>query len=154
MVEPPDDVVRESAGAFGDFADKVRELYPEIGQMQKITDADSAFFMQTISKLVRPYLLEEDFKAVGDGFPVEPVGEIARWYLMQPMSLETVASELYHPNTETLRILIKSDPRARQLGIGQLRKDNGTIKREAWHSIEGRSLMQQAADVLGYAPNH
>lgn len=153
MVEPPDDVVRESAGAFGEFADKVRGLYPETAEMQKIVASDSELFIGTVSNLVKPYLLEEDYNAVGDGFPVEPVGEVARWYLLQPMTLETVASELYHPNSETLRILVKSDPRARQLGIGQLRKDNGTIKREAWHSIEGRSLMQQAADVLGYAPN-
>jgi hypothetical protein len=80
------------------------------------------------------------------------VGEVARWYLLQPMSLETVASELFHPNVEALKVVIKNDPRARQIGIGQLKNDNGTIKREAWQNVEGRSLMQQAAEVLGFSP--
>ncbi len=152
MIEPPDDVVRNAAGAFGNLADRVRELYPETSTMQKMVAADSESFMRSVTRVLKPHLVEEDFSAVGDGFPAEPVGEVARWYLLQPMSLETVASELYHPNVDTLRVLIKSDARARQIGIGQLKNDSGTIKREAWHSIEGRSLMQQAAEVLGYAP--
>jgi hypothetical protein len=120
--------------------------------MQKLVTGDMEAFVETMSRLLKPYLKEEDYSAIGDGIPAEPVGEVARWYLLQPMSLETVASELYHPDVETLRVLVKTDPRARQIGIGHLKNDNGTIKREAWQNIEGRSLMQQAADVLGYSP--
>lgn len=152
MVEPPDDIVRGSAGAFGNLADQVRALYPEGTRMSKLIAEDKAAFIASVTRVLKPYLNEEDFKAVGDGFPVEPVGEVARWYLLQPMKLETVASELFHPNVESLRVLIKNDPRARQIGIGQLKNDNGTIKREAWQNIEGRSLMQQAAEVLGFSP--
>ncbi|MCA9127059.1 MAG: hypothetical protein KDB22_08235 [Planctomycetales bacterium] len=152
MIEPPDDIVRGSAGAFGNLADRVRELYPETSQMQKLVAADSELFVRTMMRLLKPYLEDDDFQAIGDGFPAEPVGEVARWYLLQPMSLETVAGELYHQDIDTLRLMIKSDARARQIGIGQLKNESGTIKREAWHHIEGRSLMQQAADVLGYAP--
>ena len=152
MVEPPDDQVRNAAGAFGNLADRVRDLYPESAQMQKQVAADAEAFTKVVDRLLKPYLTDEDYKAVGDGFSPEPVGEVARWYLLQPMSLDTVASELYHPNVETLRVLVKSDARARQIGLGQLRNANGTIKREAWQNIEGRSLMQLAAEVFGYAP--
>jgi hypothetical protein len=152
MVEPPDDIVRGSAGVFGNLADQVRELYPESERMKKLVAADTAAFTSAVTRVLKPHLEEEDFKAVGDGFPTEPVGEVARWYLLQPMSLETVASELFHPNVDTLKVVIKNDPRARQIGIGQLKNDNGTIKREAWQNVEGRSLMQQAADVLGFSP--
>lgn len=152
MVEPPDDEVRNSAGAFGNLAEQMRELYPPASEMQKLVAADSKSFRNAINGILKEYLSEEDFESSGDGFPPEPVGEVARWYLLQPMSLETVASELFHPNVDTLRVLIQNDPRARIIGLGHLRNENGTIKREAWQNIEGRSLMQQAADVLGFAP--
>jgi hypothetical protein len=152
MVEPPDDIVLGSAGAFGNLADQVRELYPQTERMKKLVAADRAAFIAAATRVLKPHLEKEDFSAVGDGFPAEPVGEVARWYLLQPMSLETVASELFHPNVEALKVVIKNDPRARQIGIGQLKNDNGTIKREAWQNVEGRSLMQQAAEVLGFSP--
>jgi hypothetical protein len=120
--------------------------------MKKLVAADRAAFIAAATRVLKPHLEKEDFSAVGDGFPAEPVGEVARWYLLQPMSLETVASELFHPNVEALKVVIKNDPRARQIGIGQLKNDNGTIKREAWQNVEGRSLMQQAAEVLGFSP--
>ena len=78
---------------------------------------------------------------------------VAFRYLLVPMDLDTVASELFHPDSSTLKVLLKSDPRARQIGLGQLRNENGTIKREAWHNKQGRSLMQQSVDVLGFAPS-
>ncbi|MBX3421786.1 MAG: hypothetical protein KF752_09560 [Pirellulaceae bacterium] len=152
MIEPPDDEVRLGAGAFGQLADRVRDLYPEAAVMQRLVEEDSKTFSSTIVPLLKKYMIDEDYQSNGDGFPPEPVGEVARWYLFQPISLQTIASELYHPNVDSLRVLIKTDARARQIGLGQLRNENGSIKREAWQHIEGRSLMQQAADVLGYSP--
>lgn len=152
MVEPPDDVVRANAGIFGDEAQRIRELYPEPAAMQQLISRDSHAFQMALLPLFKPYLNEEDFSAFQDGFPIEPVGEVARWYLLQPMTIETVAAELFHEDIETLRLQIRTDLRARRLGLGQLRSEQGSIKRQAWQNIEGRSLMQQAAEVLGYAP--
>ncbi|XZE18004.1 hypothetical protein SH449x_003286 [Pirellulaceae bacterium SH449] len=152
MVEPPDDEVRLGAGVFGIFADKVRTLYPEPSVMQNSVESDGRLFQESADRIFKYYLIDEDYRTTGDGFPLEPVGEVARWYLFQPMNIETIASELYHPSTEIIKVILKNDLRARKIGLGHLRKDNASIKREAWHNIEGRSLMQLAAEVLGYAP--
>jgi hypothetical protein len=152
MVEPPNDEVRNSAGAFGTLADRVRQLYVESGVMQKLVESDAALFSESNNKLILAYLLVgEDSKADPDTLP-EPVGEVARKYLHEPMNLDSIASELYHSDLTTLRAVIKSDLRVRQIGLGQLRNENGAIKREAWQNRDGRTLMQQAADVLGYSP--
>jgi hypothetical protein len=105
-----------------------------------------------MEKLIGPFLLVgEDASEDIDSLP-EPVGEISRRYLLEPMNLKTVGAELFHSDVKSLQVLIQADNRVRRIGLGQLRNENGTIKRDAWHHLEGRSLMQQAAEVLGYAP--
>jgi len=152
MVEPPNDEVRLSAGTFGIIGDRIKELYPVAEEMQKLVENDTETFSSAVNKLIKPYLQAGDDKDLNiDSLP-EPVGEVAFRYLLVPMDLDTVASELYQKDQSKLRVLMKADPRVRQIGLGQLRNENGTIKRDAWQSIQGRSLMQQAVDVLGYAP--
>jgi hypothetical protein len=153
MVDPPVDNVRANAGAFGSDAERVKELYPEPSQMQSLVAADARSFQLSLEPLLKKYLTGDDFQSFDDGFPLEPIGEVARWYLLQPMNLEMIAAELYHSDVATLRVQIQKDPRARRIGLGTLRDENGTIKREAWQNIEGRSQMQLAAEVLGFAPS-
>ncbi|MFN9713662.1 MAG: hypothetical protein ACK57G_07710, partial [Planctomycetota bacterium] len=152
MVEPPNDEVRASAGFFGVIGDQIRELYPEPSEMQDLVEQDTNAFSAVVEKLVGPFLLAgEDASVDVDSLP-EPVGEISRRYLLEPMDLETVGAELFHSDLPSLQVLIRADNRVRRIGLGQLRNENGTIKRDAWHHLEGRSLMQQAAEVLGYSP--
>jgi len=152
MVEPPNDEVRASAGFFGVIGDQIRELYPEPSEMQDLVEQDTNAFSEVVEKLVGPFLMTgEDASVDVDSLP-EPVGEISRRYLLEPMDLETVGAELFHSDLPSLQVLIRADNRVRRIGLGQLRNENGTIKRDAWHHLEGRSLMQQAAEVLGYAP--
>jgi hypothetical protein len=152
MVEPPNDEVRAASGYFGAIRDTIRELYPEHDSMRELVEADAQIFWRAIEELVSPFLLDgEDATADLDGLP-EPVGEVARQYLLNPMNLDSVAAELFHSDVARLAAQLQTDSQVRKLGIGQLRNEDGTIKREAWHSIEGRSLMQQAAEVLGFAP--
>lgn len=152
MVTPPSDEVRSNAGAFGTEADRVRAIYSEPAEMESLVESDASRFKQALMPLLRKSLVAEDFEAFADGFPLEPVGEVARWYLLEPMTLDTVAAELFQKDTAMLRLQIQKDPRARQIGLGTLRQENGSIKREAWQNIEGRSLMQLSAEVLGFAP--
>jgi len=151
MIEPPPDEVRKSALVYGEIADRVRDLYPPPEEMQTLVEKDEKAFTNVVYGLMKPFLLQgDDAKAELDELP-EPVGEVAKKYLLEPMNLDTVASELYISDVTTLRVMLKKDPRARLIGIGQLIQENGTIKRAAWESRQGRTLMQQAADVLGYA---
>ncbi len=150
IIEPPDDQIRKAALAYGEIADRIRDLYPEAEPMRKQVEADTENFTRVAYKLMEPFLLAgEDKKADIDSLP-EPVGEVARKYLLEPMNLETVASELYIEDTQTMKVLAKRDARVRLIGLGQLKEENGTIKRDAWQNRQGRSLMQQAATVFGY----
>jgi serine/threonine-protein kinase len=152
IVEPPNDEVRSSAGFFGAIADQIRDLYPEPSEMRNLVEGDTNAFSTVVEKLVGQFLLVgEDASVEIDSLP-EPVGEVSRRYLLEPINLETVGAELFHRDSSLLKILIERDNRVRRIGLGQLRSENGTIKRDAWHNLEGRSLMQQAAEVLGYAP--
>ncbi len=120
--------------------------------MRNLVEGDTKAFSTVIEKLVGQFLLVgEDASVEIDSLP-EPVGEVSRRYLLEPINLETIGAELVHRDTSLLKILIERDNRVRRIGLGQLRSENGTIKRDAWHNLEGRSLMQQAAEVLGYAP--
>lgn len=152
MVEPPQDEVRGSSAFFGDVQDKIRALYPEHQVMRDLVESDAQIFWRSYEKLVAPFLLEGDDKAVTLEDLPEPVGEVARQYLLTPMNLDTIAAELFHSDIQQLAIQLKTNKDVRKIGIGQLRDELGTIKREAWHSIEGRSLMQTAAEVLGFSP--
>jgi hypothetical protein len=166
MVEPPDDQVRGAALAYGEIADRVRQLYPEPSEMQALVESDSKQFTSVAYPMMKSYLLDgedkpdlpskeqslseqERIQNKIDSLP-EPVGEVARKYLLEPMNIDTVASELFIEDIATIRVLAKRDPRVRLIGLGQLKEENGTIKREAWQNVQGRSLMQAAADVFGY----
>lgn len=150
IIEPPPDEVRGSALVFGEILDRVRDLYPSADRMQALVEKDEKAFTDVAHALIQPYLLQgEDAKADVVQLP-EPVGEVAKKYLLEPMNLDTVASELYLSDIPSLRVVLKNDRRPRLMGIGQLIQENGTIKRAAWEGRQGRTLMQQAADVLGY----
>jgi len=151
MIEPPLDEVRTSALVYGEIADRVRDLYPKPEEMRKLVEDDEKAFKNVAFDLLKPFLLAGDDKGSEVDKLPEPVGEVAKKYLLEPMNLDTVASELFYSDIATLRVLLKKNPQARMIGLGQLTNENGTIKRAAWEVRQGRSLMQQAADVLGYA---
>ena len=151
MIEPPPDEVRTSALVYAGIADRVRDLYPKPEEMRQMVEDDEKAFKSVAHELLGPFLIAgDDKKSEVDKLP-EPVGEVARKYLLEPMNIDTVASELFYSDVSTLQVLLKKNPQARLIGLGQLNNENGTIKRAAWEARQGRSLMQQAVDVLGYA---
>ncbi|MCA9051992.1 MAG: hypothetical protein KDA89_24810, partial [Planctomycetaceae bacterium] len=70
----------------------------------------------------------------------------------------TVAAELYEldadgqPDVAGLKVQITRDPYLRSTGLGVLRRESGTIKRDTWESRAAFSLMQEVARQLGYTP--
>ncbi len=151
MIWPKPDEIRSTADSFLGLRKQITDLYVENNVMNDLIEGDQDAFMDSLSGLIRPFLLQgDDSQATLDDLP-EPVGEISRAHLLEPMDLDTVAAELYISDTDDLKILLASGG-ARSLGVGILRQDSGTIKRDAWQNRQGqgRSLMRQAVDILGF----
>lgn len=146
MIEVPDDEVRKFSGVVGRARDQVRAIYPEDAEFEKLIAKDSDLFMRSLRSTVKPFLDDEQI----DDMP-EPVGEVARRYFLEPMTIETIAAELYI-SPEKLRGALGSDPRLRELGLRVLLREGGTIKRAAWEAPDAFPLMRQVARQFGYGP--
>src|SRR5262249_27979329 len=78
----------------------------------------------------------------------EPVGAVARLYLLREVGAAEAAYELGLPDARRLQGAIDSSERLRELGLRPLSR-GGTIKREVWESLSGLiSPYQEAAGVL------
>jgi serine/threonine-protein kinase len=148
MIESPDDEVRPFSGAVNDARDLVRKLYPENDEFRKWIRQDRQSYVQALERLLDG--LTGNSKAAD--LP-EPVGEEARRYFLEPLSLERVAAEL-SVSPERLRATIEADPRLRELGLRVLLREGGSIKRAAWESPTAFPLMKQTARQFGFDPRN
>lgn len=140
MIESPDDEVRKFSAALADARDHVFKLYPENANFRKWLDQDREIFFRAMSDV-------NGQEFTGEG--LEPVGEVARRYYLEPMNLETVAAELWI-EPDQLSGAIKADPVLKQYGLRILLRDGGTIKRAAWESPAILPLMHLVARQFGY----
>lgn len=147
------DTIRDGLGVFGDAQLKVRRLFQKPDTMTKLLDRDEQRFLQSLTDSTGPFLQiggnqQRDVKT----FP-EVVGSIARFY-QKDLELEDVAAELGIPDPRELQIMIKANPRLRELGLGPL-VQGAAIKRTTWQSLE-RSIspFQQAAFELELGTPH
>jgi hypothetical protein len=143
------DTMRDNSSVEGKPRDKVRRLHPLPAEMDKLLEEDRARFLQAYDRVSGPFLkvgLDKDKKI--EDFTAEPVGTLARWFLLRELKLEDVAFELGFKDGQRLAGAFQANERLRQLGLGPLAKD-ATIKRAAWESLDGFiSPFQEAASVL------
>lgn len=144
MIESPNDEVRPFSGVVNDARRQVRELYPPDNEMQDLVIRDSKQFAQAMTELSTGILKDETF----DELP-EPIGEVARRYYLEPLTLKTVAAEL-SIDVDKARAAIEADPVLRRLGLRVLLREGGTIKRAAWESPAAFPLMKQVARQFNY----
>ncbi len=146
-MKPFQDTIRLGNGVFGDAERKVLSLYPEIPVMDKLLAEDTDRFMSALLKTAGPFLPPgTDLKI----YP-EPVGEVARWYRLVYLDLETVAHELDIADPRSI-IEKVGEKKLKQLGLENLTKKGGVIPRTEWEAKEGVSLMQELARELRYTP--
>ncbi|MBX3438002.1 MAG: hypothetical protein KF861_10965 [Planctomycetaceae bacterium] len=149
---PFKDDIRESDAIFNDEArDKVRSLYAQRPEMDRLLQQGSEDFLRQLEKAIGPFLqVGEDarkpFAAIADA--EEPVKFVARRY-DRNLDLETAARELGYADPTELAGQLRSLSLA-QLGLGPLRAEEGTIKRTFWDSRESSvSVFQEAARETG-----
>ncbi|MCR9201355.1 MAG: cytochrome c [Planctomycetaceae bacterium] len=145
MIEAPNDEVRKFSGAVADARDQVRRLYPEDDEFREWVSRDTQLFQRALVEATSPFVGEDDITDLP-----EPVGEVARRYHLESMTLETVAAELFVA-PKRLRAAIDTDPRLKSMGLRILLRDGGGIKRGAWES-GATSMFQLVARQFGFDP--
>lgn len=142
------DTVREGTALEGRLRDKVRRLYVTADEMSRQMQPDTARFLAALEKAIGPFVQTgADAKKDVRDFP-EPIGFVARQYLLKELTLEDAALELGLAERERLRVAIQNNPRLAALGLRPL-ATGATIKRETWESRERFvSPFQEAASAL------
>jgi serine/threonine-protein kinase len=152
MKDPPKDQVRDGAGVFGRALARVKDLYPEPKEMTRLVRKDKDRFLAALENAGAKFLqVGPDKGRPIQDFP-EPVGVVARNYLLDDLDLAAAASELFLKDPTELRRRIEEEGTLREIGLGALAQDGGLVKRGAWEAVHGSSQMQQAAAVFGYTP--
>jgi serine/threonine-protein kinase len=150
MVDPPRDLVREGTGLEGKVLDRVEQLYPPAKEMTGLIRQDVKRFLTALDRSAGEFLKVGAEKDRPIREFIEPVGEVARKYLLDDLDLTTVAAELFVANPKNLQTKIRENEKLRRLGLGALLREGGLIKRGAWESVRGSSQMQQTARELGF----
>ena len=145
---PFKDTLRENSAVGGTALEAVRRLYAPHDEMDRLLKQDTDKFMGSFRRVLEPYpRVAEDKDVAVDGF-AEPIGEVARSYLLKPVGVEMAAYELgIQPGL--LPGMIQGSKTLRELGLGPL-ADGKPLKREEWKILEGGgdSLFQQVAREL------
>jgi serine/threonine-protein kinase len=145
------DEVRSSRTVSDEALLKVRQLYPEKEEMDRLLKHDETRFLEALNLAVGSYLKvgADQNKDIRD-FTTEPTTFIAKLHLKSDVGPEEAAFELGIRDPKVLQEAIRTNSTLREaLGLGPLAEGN-RIKREAWESLkeQGFSPFQQAAQEL------
>jgi serine/threonine-protein kinase len=142
------DTVRDGTGVLGEAREKVKRLYPRQADMDKLLNEDEERFMQALDRATARFLKVGPNKDKDLRDFAEPIGVIARQYILRELGLDEAAYELGLPDAKGLQLALTANERMRELGLLPLAK-GGTIKREVWESLERFiSPFQEAASAL------
>jgi serine/threonine-protein kinase len=152
---PFKDEVRSAHGVGGDARAKVDKIYPKQEDFDKRVQEDIDRFLKALEPAIGPFLRVGPLEKVKtEDFP-EPIGAVAKRYLLEDPNLLTVAADLGLEDGKELTTLIKhGGDRLRKLGLGTL-PTGGVIKRENWQGDgKGVSLYQRLAVELDFGSIH
>ncbi len=141
------DTVREGLAIGGQAQVKARRLFATREQMDKLLEKDEQRFVQAVNEAMSPFL-ETESSADGDIKSIpEPVGTTARSY-QRDLELDDVAAELGFDDPTQLQLLIRSNTKLREYGLGPLLQ-GAAIKRSHWQTLEKPlSPFQQTASEI------
>jgi hypothetical protein len=146
MIESPDDQVRGVTSAAGDALRQVERLYPENAAFKELIAADRDTFNHVMHELLQKTFSKKiDFEELA-----EPVGEVARRYHLETLTIDRVAAEL-HVSRADLEGQLRGNPTLHSLGLRVLLRDGG-IKRAMWESPAAFPLMKQTAREFSFSP--
>jgi serine/threonine-protein kinase len=147
-MKPFSDEIRVGTTVQGDALRKVRRLYPEAKAMQEFVQVDATKYLAALERATGPFLKvgEDKAKNIRD-FP-EAVGAVAQLYRLKNVDLAAAAYELDVAKPGDLKVMIAGNRRLRDLGVGALLLESGTIPRHEWERMGATSLFQRVAREL------
>ncbi|MDB4621625.1 hypothetical protein OAG82_02085 [Rubripirellula sp.] len=124
---PFTDAVRSSRSIpFGESRLRVDQLYPDNAAWSAVIREDQLRFEDALNRVLSPYT---------EPTASETVFHTVRRY-QRDMEIDDVASELGLAEVETLKLMINTNSRLRELGLGPLVNGSG-IKRSTWDGQGG-----------------
>jgi serine/threonine-protein kinase len=153
---PFKDFIRDYTALFGQKNEKVEDLYPLPEEFNKLVALDRDRFLVALEKACAPFLIPpgtKNPKEIVISKLTEPVGEVAKRYRRDPLTLNTIAAELYEPSGQVLLEQVSRN-QLKQFGFGMLADPKGVIGRYQWEPRpkNGDSMMQEMARLLRYVP--
>jgi serine/threonine-protein kinase len=144
---PFKDAIRDGTAVGGDALRLVQQLYPPQATLDRLVRDDGKRFLDALERATGPFLRvgPDRDQAVRD-FP-EPVGEVARAYLLKDLGPAEAAYELGLERPEQLRSMIEGSAALRALGLAPLTAGR-SIRRDEWETLDGTSLFQKVAREL------
>jgi len=153
------DTIRKGHVLFGKAQEKVEDLFPEQKKWDDLLAEDIEKFVRPVEKCMSPFLLVGDDQKKNIRDFREPIGEIARHYRLEYLTINDIAAELFEQDPAKVKMILGGQP-MKLLGLNVLNEPNGVIGRLEWESRfrllkgrgEGPSLYQQVATQLGGRP--
>ncbi|MEZ6143922.1 MAG: hypothetical protein R3B91_00530 [Planctomycetaceae bacterium] len=148
MIDFQDDIRSGVATFNADAQKKVRELYPEHEEMDRLLDESRRRFLSRLEQAMGRFLKQGEDADKPITLFQEPVSFVARNY-DKNVNLEAASRELGFKNRDELKNALKGGRRLVELGLKPLVEEDGSIKRSFWDSREsGVSIFQEAASEL------
>lgn len=130
---PFKDQVRDGHILGGEPRDLVKKLYPPADEMDRLVQKDRQRYLSALDEAMGAFVrVGDDASKSIEDFP-EPISAIARWYLLQEMTLGEAARELGLSDPKVLQAAIQANPRLQELGLYPLASGT-SIKREVWEN--------------------
>ena len=125
----------------------VRKLYLDRPELDQLIRKDQTRYRQAMIQVLRPFI---DTATLGEmergGALAEPVGPVAKRFLVNTLNSTTLASEL-GVSEEKLRSALEIHSGLQRLGLSGV-PEGGTTNREIWQSGTGLSVFQKAAQIM------
>ncbi len=148
LIEDFRDEVRFGIDAMEPAAKRmVRKLFVDRADLDPLIQTDQRRYREAAIECLEPFLSTESVAAMNAGGQlVEPIGPVAKQFLVDTLTLEDLAFEL-GVSTDRLRGAIEFDPQLQQLGLAAV-VGGAKINREVWESGAGTSMFQKVAKSL------
>ena len=144
---PFKDAIRDGTAVGGDALRLVQQLYPPQATLDRLVQEDGKRFLGALERATGPFLQAGADREQPLRDFAEPVGEVARAYLLKDLGPAEAAYELGLERPEQLRSLIEGSAALRALGLAPLAAGR-TIRRDEWETLDGTSLFQKVAREL------
>lgn len=124
-----------------------RKLFLDRPELDVLIQQDQQRYREAAIEAMQPFLNESTVTAmIQGGDLVEPVGTVAKRFLVWTINERVMAAELGVP-AEKLRAAVEFNPTLRELGLAVV-ANGGTTNREIWQQGKGSSAFQQTAQIL------